>query len=87
MVKTDQPYRVVEALKRRNESNKVYDLTMVFVGEFIRHPFAPHDDLIDATARLFDPILLRDAHQKQHRPARRIMRASFEIAYGSSGSY
>jgi hypothetical protein len=51
---TDQRHRIVEPLKRRNESSEVYDLTRVFMDEFIRHPFAPHDDLIDVTSRIYD---------------------------------
>ena len=33
---------------------EIYDLTRIFIDEAIRHPFARHDDLIDAAARIYD---------------------------------
>jgi hypothetical protein len=47
-------HRIVSALKRRDENGEIYDLTRVFIDEAIRHPFAPHDDLIDAASRIYD---------------------------------
>jgi hypothetical protein len=32
----------------------MYDLTVILLDELRRHPFAAHDDLIDATARIYD---------------------------------
>lgn len=49
-----QRYRIVTALKRRDENNDVYDLTRAFIDEAIRHPFAPHDDMIDVCSRIYD---------------------------------
>lgn len=51
---TFQTFRIVTALKRRNEDGDMYDLTRVFIEEARLHPFAPHDDLIDAVSRIFD---------------------------------
>jgi hypothetical protein len=47
-------YRIVTPLKRLDENRDIYDVTRVFIEEAIRHPFARHDDLIDATARIYD---------------------------------
>lgn len=51
---TMQKFRIVTALKRLNEDGDIYDLTRAFLEEFRLCPFAPHDDLIDATSRIFD---------------------------------
>jgi hypothetical protein len=50
----DTQFRIVKSLKRRDENGDVYDLTRVFIDEMIRHPFAAHDDLIDAVSRIYD---------------------------------
>lgn len=49
-----EAHRIVRPIKRRDENNDVYDLTRAFMEEAMRHPFAPHDDLIDAVSRIYD---------------------------------
>lgn len=54
MEATMQTHRIVTAIKRRDERGDMYDLTRSFIEEMRLHPFAPHDDLIDAVSRVYD---------------------------------
>lgn len=47
-------FRLVNAIMRVDEDDKPYDLTSIFFNEYLRFPFAPHDDLIDAMSRIYD---------------------------------
>jgi hypothetical protein len=62
-------YRIVRPIKHLDEDRNGYDLTRAFIEEAPFFPFAPHDDLIDACARIYDmsPV-----------PAQRWERAAFE---------
>src|SRR5262249_22049743 len=54
MARGGMRHRIVNPLKRRDENGDIYDLTGIFIEEAIRHPFAGHDDLIDAASRIYD---------------------------------
>lgn len=49
-----EPYRIMEPIRRIDEDGNVYDLTRSFIEEFKLHPFGAHDDILDATSRVWD---------------------------------
>lgn len=49
-----QIHRIVQPIRRYAEDKSIYDLTRAFMEEARFFPFAPHDDLIDVSARLYD---------------------------------
>ena len=49
-----ESYRVVEPIRHLDENRNGYDLTRAFIEEALFVPFGPHDDLIDACARIYD---------------------------------
>jgi hypothetical protein len=53
-VSTMQGQRIAYPIKRLDEKKDVYDLTRVYMDEFLRHPFGRYDDLIDAVPRIYD---------------------------------
>jgi hypothetical protein len=48
------PKRVVNPIRRVDESNKPYDVTRALIQETLEHPFGHYKDLIDATSRIYD---------------------------------
>jgi len=52
--KNGEKYRLIDPIKRLDEDTNIYDLTRSFFEEYRLFPFGTHDDLIDATSRIFD---------------------------------
>lgn len=45
---------LARAIKRADENDEVYDLTIRWIEEFVDHPYGRFDDLIDAGSRVYD---------------------------------
>jgi hypothetical protein len=54
MERSGQKARVVVPIARRDQNGDVYDLVSILLDELREHPFAHHDDLIDAASRIYD---------------------------------
>lgn len=53
-IEQNEKYRTAEPLKKRNEDGILYDPVRVWLEEFMLFPFAPYDDFLDVTSRIYD---------------------------------
>jgi len=54
MRENGQAYRILSPVKRRDHEGNVYLLNKGFLDEYLVYPYAVHDDLLDATSRIYD---------------------------------
>jgi hypothetical protein len=63
MIEDGQPWRVLRPLRKKNLDHRIYDLTKIFIGQYLTYPFSTNDDLLDAVSRIHDmdvvpPVLM-----------------------------
>lgn len=49
-----QGYRIIKPLIARDEGNHIYDLTRMFIEQFLHFPYSARKDLIDAVSRIYE---------------------------------
>lgn len=49
-----QPFRMAKTIVRRDEDGNIYDVTLALMQEMLTFPFGSHDDMVDATSRIYD---------------------------------
>jgi hypothetical protein len=59
-----EPWRVISAIKRLDETGQIYDLTWALMQELKDFPSAQYDDLSDAVSRIYDMGLVPAARQE-----------------------
>lgn len=47
-------WRVALPIHKKDEADRIYDWTALFLEEFTFFPFAPYDDILDACSRIYD---------------------------------
>jgi hypothetical protein len=54
VIDSGQGFRVLRPPRQRDHNGRVYSLNKAFLEEFLTFPFSAHDDLVDATSRIYD---------------------------------
>jgi phage terminase large subunit-like protein len=49
-----QEHRIFSPVRRKDQDRRVYSMFDLFVNEYLVFPYAQHDDLLDATSRIYD---------------------------------
>lgn len=47
-------WRVAQMIRKKDEDGRLYNFIETFLEEYTFFPFAPHDDVLDATSRIYD---------------------------------
>lgn len=67
MRESGQAYRILKPVKRRDHEGNIYALNKGFLDEYLVYPFAIHDDILDASSRIYDmdyqPPIIIDERQ------------------------
>lgn len=66
MRESGQAYRILKPVKRRDHEGNIYALNKGFLDEYLVYPYSIHDDILDASSRLFDmdyqpPIIIDES--------------------------
>ena len=53
-IERGQEFLVAKSIRRIDEEGEIYDVTRKLIDEALFFPFAPHDDMVDVTSRIYD---------------------------------
>lgn len=59
---------LARAIKRTDENGELYDVTVRFIEEYTDHPYAQHDDFLDAVSRVYDMEVVAPSNKPPAEP-------------------